>query len=112
MRRIPLCIRRSTPLIIMGIVCPISAWRRQRGEGKSLAEMAKAFGEASATDNGLTTGEQARQFAFGQVRDAVSGEVNQQIESWLSPWGNASVNVLVDNDGKFNGSSGTGSVEY
>lgn len=58
------------------------------GEGeKHLAEMAKAFGEASMTDNGLTTGEQARQFAFGQVRDAVSGEVNQQIESWLSPWG-------------------------
>lgn len=55
------------------------------GEGeKHLAEMAKAFGEASMTDNGLTTGEQARQFAFGQVRDAVSGEVNQQIESWLA----------------------------
>lgn len=69
--------------------------------------MAKAFGEASMTDNGLTTGEQARQFAFGQVRDAVSGEVNQQIESWLSPWGNASVNLLVDNEGKFNGSSGS-----
>ena len=64
------------------------------GEGeKHLAEMAKAFGEASMTDNGMTTGEQARQFAFGQVRDAVSGEVNQQIESWLSPWGNASVNA-------------------
>lgn len=54
---------------------------------KHLAEMAKAFGEASMTDNGLTTGEQARQFAFGKVRDAVSGEVNQHIESWLSPWG-------------------------
>lgn len=54
---------------------------------KHLAEMAKAFGEASMTDNGLTTSEQARQFAFGKVRDAVSGEVNEQIESWLSPWG-------------------------
>ena len=53
-------------------------------EGKSTAEMAKAFGEASMTDNGLTTGEQARQFAFGKVRDAVSGEVNQQIESALA----------------------------
>ncbi|STQ11332.1 protein YchO [Enterobacter cloacae] len=74
---------------------------------KHLAEMAKAFGEASMTDNGLTTGEQARQFAFGKVRDAVSGEVNQQIESWLSPWGNASVNLLVDDEGNFNGSSGS-----
>lgn len=74
---------------------------------KHLAEMAKAFGEASMTDNGLTTGEQARQFAFGKVRDAVSGEVNEQIESWLSPWGNASVNVRVDDNGTFNGSSGS-----
>ncbi|WP_253377447.1 YchO/YchP family invasin [unidentified bacterial endosymbiont] len=73
---------------------------------KHLAEMAKAFGEASMTNNGLTTGEQARQFAFGQVREVVSGEVNQHIESWLSPWGNASVNVLVDDEGNFNGSSG------
>ncbi len=52
------------------------------GEGeKHLAEMAKAFGEASMTDNGLTTEEQARQFALGKVRDAVSQEVNQHIES-------------------------------
>ena len=48
---------------------------------KHLAEMAKAFGEASMTDNGLTAGQQARQFAFGKVRDVVSGEVNEQIES-------------------------------
>jgi hypothetical protein len=74
---------------------------------KHLAEMAKAFGEASMNDSNLTTGEQARQFAFGQVRDAVSGEVNQQIKSWLSPWGNASVNMLIDADGNFNGSSGS-----
>jgi hypothetical protein len=44
---------------------------RPTGEGeKHLAEMAKAFGEASMTDNGLTTEEQARQFAFGQVCQA------------------------------------------
>lgn len=73
---------------------------------KHFAEMVKAFGEASMTDNGLDTGEQARQFAFGQVRDAVSEQVNQHLESWLSPWGNASVNVQVDNEGHFNGSQG------
>ncbi len=73
---------------------------------KHPAEMAKAFGEASMIDNGLTAGQQARQFAFGKVRDAVSGEVNEQIESRLSP-GNANVNVLVDDDGNFNGSSGS-----
>lgn len=51
---------------------------------KHFAEMAKAFGEASMKNNDLDTGEQARQFAFGQVRDVVSEQVNQQLESWLS----------------------------
>lgn len=73
---------------------------------KHFAEMAKAFGEASMNDNGLTTGEQARQFAFGQLRDVVSGEVNQQVESWLSPWGSASIDFKVDNEGGFIGSHG------
>lgn len=106
-RRIPLSSRRRIPLITtvmvyptFGLAAPSSA------REKHLAEMAKAFGEASMTDNGLTTGEQARQFAFGQVRDALSGEVNQQIETWLSPWGSASVDLLVDEEGKFTGSSG------
>lgn len=73
---------------------------------KQFAEMVKAFGEASMTDNGLDTGEQARQFAFGQVRDAVSEQVNYQLESWLSPWGNASVDLRIDNEGSFTGSRG------
>ena len=59
------------------------------------------------TDNGLDTGEQAKQFAFGQVRDTVSEQVNQQLESWLSPWGNASVGLQVDNEGSFTGSRGS-----
>ncbi|VYU78558.1 YchO/YchP family invasin [Metakosakonia massiliensis] len=73
---------------------------------KHLAEMAKAFGEASMTDNGLDAGAQARQFAFGQLRDVVSDEVNQHLESWLSPWGNATVDVKVDDEGGFTGSHG------
>ncbi|QMA47071.1 YchO/YchP family invasin [Citrobacter freundii] len=74
---------------------------------KHFAEMVKAFGEASMTDNGLDTGEQAKQFAFGQVRDTVSEQVNQQLESLLSPWGNASVGLQVDNEGCFTGSRGS-----
>lgn len=73
---------------------------------KHFAEVAKAFGEASMTDSDLSAGQQARQFAFGQLRDVVSGEVNQQVESWLSPWGNATVDMKVDNEGQFNGSHG------
>ena len=78
-----------------------------RAGEKHFAEMVKAFGEASMTDNGLDTGEQAKQFAFGQVRDTVSEQVNQQLESWLSPWGNASVGLQVDNEGSFTGSRGS-----
>ena len=78
-----------------------------RAGEKHFAEMVKAFGEASMTDNGLDTGEQAKQFAFGQVRDRVSEQVNQQLESWLSPWGNASVGLQVDNEGSFTGSRGS-----
>lgn len=74
---------------------------------KHFAEMVKAFGEASMTDNGLDTGEQAKQFAFGQVRDTVSEQLNQQLESWLSPWGNASVGLQVDSEGSFTGSRGS-----
>ncbi|HEE0104452.1 TPA: YchO/YchP family invasin [Citrobacter gillenii] len=78
-----------------------------RAGEKHFAEMVKAFGEASMTDNGLDTGEQAKQFAFGQVRDTVSEQVNQQLESLLSPWGNASVGLQVDNEGRFTGSRGS-----
>ncbi|MBA4712407.1 MULTISPECIES: YchO/YchP family invasin [Citrobacter] len=78
-----------------------------RAGEKQFAEVVKAFGEASMVDNGLDTGEQAKQFAFGQVRDTVSEQVNQQLESWLSPWGNASVGLQVDKEGSFTGSRGS-----
>jgi hypothetical protein len=70
--------------------------------------MAKAFGEASMTDNGLDAGAQARQFAFGQLRDVVSDEVNQQVESWLSPWGRATIDVKVDDTGALTVATATG----
>ncbi|WP_437890328.1 YchO/YchP family invasin [Phytobacter sp. V91] len=73
---------------------------------KRLAEMAKAFGEASMTDNGLTTGEQARLFALGRARDVLSDEVNQQVAALLSPWGKATIDFKVDDDGGFTGSHG------
>lgn len=65
---------------------------------KHFAEIVKDFGETSMNDNGLDTGEQAKAFALGKVRDALSQQVNQHVESWLSPWGNASVDVKVDNE--------------
>ena len=74
---------------------------------KHFAEIVKDFGDTSMNDNGLDTGEQAKAFALGKVRDALSQQVNQHVESWLSPWGNASVDVKVDNEGHFTGSRGS-----
>lgn len=72
-------------------------------DAKHFAEMAKKFGEASMSDNGLTTSEQARVFAIGKL----GNEVSHQLENWLSPWGNANVDLLVDKEGNFTGSKGS-----
>ncbi len=74
---------------------------------KQLAEMVKSFGEASMTDNGLDTGEQARLFALTQLQERINGQMNQQLESWLSPWGNTNIQLLVDEQGKLTGSHGS-----
>ncbi|HDT6544533.1 TPA: YchO/YchP family invasin [Kluyvera ascorbata] len=78
-----------------------------RDSEKQFAEMVKSFGEASMTDNGLDTGEQARLFALTQVQEKLNSEVNQQLGSWLSPWGNTDFQMLVDEKGKFTGSHGS-----
>ncbi|MGL4726129.1 MAG: YchO/YchP family invasin [Scandinavium sp.] len=74
---------------------------------KHLAEVIKAFGEASMEDNGLDTGDQARLFAIEKLSHELNAEVNQQLDYWLSPWGNASAELLVDGEGKFTGSHGS-----
>ncbi|OWS78048.1 YchO/YchP family invasin [Escherichia coli] len=79
---------------------------------KHFAEIVKDFGETSMNDNGLDTGEQAKAFALGKVRDALSQQVNQHVESWLSPWGNASIDVKVDNEGHFRWARGNWLVGY
>ena len=72
-------------------------------DARHFAEVAKKFGEASMSDNGLTAGEQAQMFAINKL----GNEVSHQLESWLSPWGNANVDLLVDKEGKFTGSKGS-----
>ncbi len=72
-------------------------------DAKHFAEMAKKFGEASMSDNGLTTGEQARMFAISKI----GNEFSHQLENWLSPWGNANIDLLVDKEGNFTGSKGS-----
>lgn len=75
-------------------------------EAKQLAAMAKAFGEASMQDNGLDAGDQARHFALDRLREEVNAQLNQQLESWLSPWGDASVTLLMSDRGELTGSHG------
>ncbi|MFB0711396.1 YchO/YchP family invasin [Buttiauxella noackiae] len=72
---------------------------------RKIAAMAKKFGEDSMVDNGLDTGEQARLFAFARLRDVLADKVTSEAESLLSPWGKASINLLVDEHGNWNGSN-------
>lgn len=72
---------------------------------REIAAMAKKFGEDSMVDNGLDTGEQARMFAFARLRDVLADKVTSEAESLLSPWGKASINLLVDEHGNWDGSS-------
>ena len=74
---------------------------------KHLAEVVKAFGEASMVDNGLATSERARQFALDKINQQFNSQFNQQLDTWLSPWGNASAQLLVDDKGDFTGSHGS-----
>lgn len=85
------------PLPDMGIAPQVD------DDARHFAEVAKKFGEASMSDNGLTAGEQAQLFAISKI----GNEVSHQLESWLSPWGNANVDLLVDKEGKFTGSKGS-----
>lgn len=74
---------------------------------KHLAELAKSFGEASQTDNGLGISEQARAYAFDQFREAVSERVAREAQSLLSPWGQAEVDLQVNDEGEFTGTRGS-----
>lgn len=77
------------------------------GAERHIATVAKAFGEASQSESDLAPGQQARQFAFTHLRDALSERAASEAESLLSPLGKADVSLLVDDHGNFNGSSGS-----
>lgn len=72
---------------------------------RKIAAMAKSFAEASMVDGDQDTGEQARMFAFARLRDVLADKVTSEAESLLSPWGKASINLLVDEHGNWNGSN-------
>lgn len=74
---------------------------------KHLAELAKSFGEASQSDSTLGLSEQARAYAFDQFREAISDRVAREAQSLLSPWGQADVDVQVNDEGEFTGSRGS-----
>jgi len=50
--------------------------------------------------------EQARLFAFTNLRDLLTDKVTDEAQSLLSPWGKANFNLKVDEHGSWSGSSG------
>ncbi|WP_082502317.1 MULTISPECIES: YchO/YchP family invasin [unclassified Erwinia] len=71
-----------------------------------VAEAAKSIGEASMnSDNDHSLREQAGIWAFNQLRDVASERAASEGEQLLSPFGQASVALAVDQRGNFDGSS-------
>ncbi|MBE5251460.1 YchO/YchP family invasin [Mixta mediterraneensis] len=74
---------------------------------KKLAEVAKSIGEASKnSDSDASFSQQAGIWAFNHLRDEVAERVENKGQSLLSPYGNASLDLMVDMDGNFTGTGG------
>ncbi|WP_294907298.1 YchO/YchP family invasin [Tatumella sp. UBA2305] len=77
----------------------------QSNFSQQLAEMAKSIAEQNDTDTDTSLGHSAGLWAFNHFRDRLSDKLNQESQSLLSPYGRANVNLDVDVDGNFDGSS-------
>lgn len=73
---------------------------------EKIAQAAKSIGEASMNnDSDKSLREEAGQWAFTQFRDAATERAASEGEQLLSPYGQASVSMVVDAEGSFNGTS-------
>lgn len=74
---------------------------------KKLASVAKSIGEASQNSSSEASfGQQAGVWAFNHLRDEVADRVENEGQSLLSPYGNATLDLMVDMDGNFTGTGG------
>lgn len=77
----------------------------QNNFSQQLAEMAKSIAEQNDADTDTSFGHSAGLWAFNHFRDQLSDKLNQESQSLLSPYGRANVNLDVDVDGNFDGTS-------
>ena len=72
---------------------------------RQLAEMAKSIANDNDTSSDTSIGHSAGLWAFDHFRDQLNKRLNQESQNLLSPYGHASVNLDVDLDGDFDGTS-------
>lgn len=73
---------------------------------KRIAEAVKSIGEASMnSDDDISLGEQASQWAFTQFRDEATRRAEDEAQQLLSPYGRADLSLMVDAEGNFNGTT-------
>ncbi len=77
----------------------------QNDFSEQLAEIAKSIAEANDSDTDTSLGHSAGLWAFDHFRDRLSEKLNQESQTLLSPYGRANINLDVDIDGNFNGTS-------
>ncbi|OON41281.1 invasin [Izhakiella australiensis] len=73
---------------------------------KRIAEAARSISEASKSgDSNSSFGDEAGQWAFEHFRNEVAKKAENEGQHLLSPYGTANISLLVDNHGRFNGTS-------
>ncbi|WP_343867906.1 YchO/YchP family invasin [Tatumella terrea] len=72
---------------------------------RQLAEIVQGIAAANDSDTDTSLGHSAGLWAFDHFRDQLGKRLNQESQSLLSPYGHASVNLNVDVDGNFDGTS-------
>ncbi|PIJ49985.1 invasin [Erwinia sp. OLTSP20] len=78
----------------------------QRRWLEHIAQTVKTIGEATnRSGNNHSFSDEAGEWAFENFRDAVAKRAENEGQQLLSPYGTASIALMVDNHGRFNGSS-------
>ena len=73
---------------------------------KRVAEAVKSIGQASMSrDDDRSLGSEAGQWAFEHFRDEAARRAESEGKALLSPYGRATLSLMVDSKGNFNGTS-------
>ena len=72
---------------------------------KQLAEIAQSIAQENSSNTDTSLGHSAGLWAFDHLRDQLSEKLNQAGQSLLSPYGRTNINLDVDLNGNFDGTS-------